>query len=92
MLIQLPLYLDNPAWFTHDLIIPAVAYIFTVLSLILLVKLEKKTLKLYLKGILAYPILGVIWAGLQMVAMFFEDINWHPIAHTHGVELENLTK
>ena len=42
MLIQLPLYLDNPAWFARDLIIPVIAYITTVFSLILLIKLEKK--------------------------------------------------
>ncbi|HHU53057.1 MAG TPA: glycosyltransferase family 2 protein [Clostridiaceae bacterium] len=92
MFIQLPLYLDNPAWFARDLIIPVVAYIATILSLILLVKLEEKSLKLYMKGILAYPILGVIWAGLQMAAMFCKDAIWHPIAHTHGVELKNLIK
>ncbi|MGI6580159.1 MAG: glycosyltransferase family 2 protein [Saccharofermentanales bacterium] len=92
MLIQLPMYLDNPAWFARDLIIPALAYIVTVLSLILLVKLEKKSLKLYQKGILAYPILGIVWAGLQMAAMFCKDAIWHPIVHSHGVELKNLIK
>ena len=92
MLIQLPLYFHNLAWFARDLIIPVVAYLITVLSLILLLKLEKKSVQLYFKGILAYPILGIIWGGLQIIALFYKDTTWHPIAHTHGIELEKLIK
>ncbi|NLJ70528.1 MAG: glycosyltransferase family 2 protein [Clostridiaceae bacterium] len=92
MLILLPTYVDNQAWFARDLIVPIVAYMATVLSLILLVKLENKNLKQYFKGIVAYPFLGIVWAGLQMAAIFCKDATWHPIAHTQGVELEHLTK
>jgi len=64
MLVFLPVYRENPAWFIRDSIIPVVAYLGTILTLILLIKLEQKDLKIYFKGILAYPILGAIWADL----------------------------
>lgn len=92
MLVLLPVYRENPAWFIRDSIIPVVAYLGTILTLILLIKLEQKDLKIYFKGILAYPILGAIWAAQQMAAIFCKDAIWHPIVHTHGIELESLHK
>lgn len=90
MIIQLPTYVNNLSLLGHDLIIPISAYVGMILSLFLLVKLEKKKLQTYFKGILAYPFLGIIWATEQMFALFCKDAVWHPIKHTQGVDIKFL--
>lgn len=75
-----------------DLIFPLVAYIGTVLLMAFLVKLEGKSLKVYGRAVLAFPILGLIWGGMQIIALFFKDAEWHPIEHVRGVEIKSLKK
>lgn len=75
-----------------DLIFPMVAYIATVLLMAFLVKLEGKKLKVYGKAILAFPIFGLIWGGMQILALFFKDAEWRPIEHVRGVEIKSLNK
>ncbi|MDO5033700.1 MAG: glycosyltransferase family 2 protein [Eubacteriales bacterium] len=78
-----------PKMLAFDLIGPLLAYLATVCLLCLLLKLEKKNLRTYLPSVLAFPFLGLLWGGIQVIALFFTNVSWQPIYHGQEVEISS---
>ena len=65
-------------------------YLISILVAVLAIKLNKKEVKLYIKGILTLPIFILSWIPINIYAIFKRDINWEPIKHTRTISIENI--
>ena len=78
-----------PRMLAFDLLGPILGYLATVALLAYLVKSEKRSLKTFSAGILAFPILGMLWGGIQVAALFYNNVSWQPIYHGQEVEVSS---
>ena len=56
----------------------------------LTVKLEKRTIIPYWKGILGYWIYILSWLPINIICLFKRDTDWSPIEHSRTMRLQDL--
>ena len=57
---------------------------------VLTVKLEKKSITPYWKGILGYWIYILSWLPINIICLFLRDVRWSPIEHNRTMRLQDL--
>ncbi len=65
-------------------------YLISILVSVLAIKLSKKDVKLYIKGIFTLPIFILTWIPINIYAIFKRDTSWEPIKHTRTISIENI--
>ncbi len=65
-------------------------YILSILMSILLVKINKKDIKRYLKGIFTLPLFYFSWIPINIIACFKKNLKWEKIEHTRTISFNNI--
>lgn len=79
-------------YFKTQLLMSLVFMIASILQVVFLVKLEKKSIKQVWQGIITYPIfLGILFL-VNICSVFNKNLTWKPIAHIKAIKLNELQK
>ncbi len=65
-------------------------YLVSIVLAISAVKLGKKQIRPYLKGILTLPVFIISWIPINVVAMFKKKTKWEKIEHTKNVTIDKI--
>ncbi len=65
-------------------------YIINIILTIGLIKLNKKEVKKYIKGIVFLPLFYASWVPINIIALFEKKTKWEKIEHTRIIKLENI--
>lgn len=65
-------------------------YIASIVMAILVLKINKKDVKSYVKGILSLPIFYISWIPINISALMKKEFKWEKIEHTRKIKLDNL--
>ena len=101
-IIQIITFFVIMSYMFANIIIPGIAYnkvfaiVFSyitcfVFSFITL-KLSKKKIRLYLKGIFTLPFFMVTWIPINIMCLFVKEITWEKIKHTKKIDIESIIK
>lgn len=67
-------------------------YIVSIFMAILIIKVNKKSVKSYIKGIISLPIFYFTWIPINISALMRKEAKWERIEHTRIVKLDNIIK
>ena len=67
-------------------------YIASIIMTILVIKINKKPVKNYIKGIISLPIFYFSWIPINISALIKKDAKWERIEHTRIIKLDNIIK
>lgn len=67
-------------------------YIASIFMAILVIKINKKPVKNYIKGIISLPIFYFTWIPINVSALMKKDAKWERIEHTRIIKLDNIIK
>lgn len=65
-------------------------YIMNIILTVGLVKLNKKEVTKYIKGIILLPLFYATWVPINIIALFEKKTKWEKIEHTKAMTLENI--
>ena len=65
-------------------------YFVSILISILAIKLNKKHIRPYIKGIAMLPVFLLTWIPINMIACFRQKSDWEKIEHTRDVPIEKV--
>lgn len=65
-------------------------YLSSIIVSILLIKINNKDIKTYVKGIVLLPLFYFSWIPINIVACFEKNLKWEPIKHTKVVSFDNI--
>lgn len=77
-------------WYANHIGLGILIYGVSILGLILLVKMNKKHIRIYIKGILTFPIFVLTWIPVNVMAVLKPKIEWKKIEHTRNINIENI--
>ena len=67
-------------------------YIASIIMTILVIKINKKPVKNYIKGIISLPIFYFSWIPIKISSIIKKDAKWERIEHTRIIKLDNIIK
>ena len=66
------------------------AYILLVLTAVVTLVVEKRSVKKMIKGIITYPIFMASWAIVNFVSLFKRDAKWDKIEHNKNIDIAEI--
>lgn len=90
--IGIKLIEGEPVNLYSKIILGIIWYIAYISMAALVVKVNNKSVRKYIKGIITLPIFYLTWVPINVVALFKKDFKWEQIEHTRIIKLENIIK
>lgn len=69
-----------------------VGYIASALSGIVILLMDRRSIKKMWKGILLYPLFMASWTILNVVCLFKKDVKWEKIDHNKDISIEDISE
>lgn len=101
-IIQIITFFVIMSYMFANIIIPGIAYnkvfaiVFSYITCVVFsfitLKLSKKKIRLYLKGIFTLPFFMVTWIPINIMCLFVKEITWEKIKHTKKIDIESIIK
>lgn len=70
----------------------AFMYIISIGLSILVIKMNNKKVRNYIKGIVMLPIFLLTWLPINMMALLNQKAEWEKIEHTRNIKIDNMLK
>ncbi len=67
-------------------------YIASIFMAIFVIKINKKPVKNYIKGIISLPLFYFTWIPINISALMKKEAKWERIEHTRIIKLDNIIK
>lgn len=83
---------DSYTWMINQVGSLALMYIMSVALSVMVIKVNNKKIKTYLKGIFTLPIFMLTWIPINIVALLNQNSKWEKIEHTRNVDIEKMLK
>ncbi len=82
--------IGKPVDYLSKFVILILYYITNIILVLGIVKINKKQIKNYIKGIVFLPIFYLSWVPINIVALFEKNSKWERIEHKRIISLNNI--
>ena len=70
----------------------ALGYLAFALSAVIILIMDKRSIKKMIKGIIMYPIFMASWSILNFVCLFKKNVKWDKIEHVKDISIEQMQR
>ena len=83
---------DSYTWMINQVGSLAFMYLMSVALSVMVIKVNNKKIKTYIKGIFTLPIFMLTWIPINIAALLNQNSKWEKIEHTRNVDIEKMLK
>lgn len=83
---------DSYTWMINQVGSLAFMYLMSVALSVMVIKVNNKKIKTYIKGIFTLPIFMLTWIPINIAALLNQNSKWEKIEHNRNVDIEKMLK